>query len=433
MFDEYWNRFVFQFKSLLPKLFVSQRSSNYVSVRLTRDGLQFASMLLFVVFAAILQSINLLVLMAGAMMAMLLVQWRLTSRTLLGIRMQRLLPSAIQARRPFSVQITIENPRLRLGSWLLMIHDQLVPKDTPLGPGATGHGINILVDRLLPRQSRSLNYSCTLPFRGSYRFNAPELSTRFPLSLMRGTQVFALSQTVIVHPTQGRIDQYWRKSLKLPVRGRCYRNSASAGGDGEFHGLRDYLIGDPIRHVHWRTSAKRGQLVVRQFEREESQSISLVLDILNPPVDSDDDSMSKALAIELAIELVASILAKVISTERSVATLTVDDKHGPIIARIQTTNQLSNALDRLALIVASKQDRLATAIRQTNRYSGGHDPIIVVSTRSRADFLKNETPLSGPQGNDKAASLWTNDSYVEGAMLWIDVTRDQLDNYFVRG
>ncbi len=429
MFDEYWNRFVFQFNSLLPKPFASQRSSNYVSVRLTRDGLQFALMLLFVVFAAILQSINLLVLMAGAMMAMLLVQWRLTSRTLLGIRMQRLLPSSLQARKPFSVQLTIENPRLRLGSWLLMIHDQLVPKDTPLGPGATGHGINILVDRLLPCQSRLLDYSCTLPFRGSYRFNAPELTTRFPLSLMRGTQVFSLSQTVIVHPTQGRIDQHWRESLKLPVHGRCYRHSASAGGDGEFHGLRDYLVGDPIRHVHWRTSAKRGQLVIRQFEREESQSISLVLDILHPSPDSNVDSAPQ----ELAIELVASILAKVISVERSVATLTVVDKHGPIIARIQTTNQLSNALDRLALVVASKQDHLATAIRQTIRYSGGHDPIVVISTRSRSDFRKNETPLPGPRYNDKAASSWTNDSPVEGAMLWIDVTSDRLDNYFVRG
>ncbi len=83
-----------------------------VRTRLTREGFQFIFMLLFIWLAAILQNINLLVLLAGGFSAVLLIQWRLASQLLLGLRVERLLPKAAQARRNFTVGLTIENTRI---------------------------------------------------------------------------------------------------------------------------------------------------------------------------------------------------------------------------------------------------------------------------------------------------------------------------------
>ena len=44
-------------------------------------------------------------------------------------------------------------------------------------------------------------------------------------------------------------------------------------------GVRDYVRGDPLRHVHWRASARRGDLVVKQVEEPAAPRLDLVLDL----------------------------------------------------------------------------------------------------------------------------------------------------------
>lgn len=384
---------------------------------------------MFVVFAAILQNINMLVLIAGAFSAMLFIQWRLCSRTLSEISAKRVLPVKVQARKPFSVQIALTNPRRWLGSWLLMIHDRLTPNDTPMGPGVSGFGIHLLLDRLLPISTKSVSYQCTVPSRGSYRFSAAELSTRFPISLMRGFRPLAIAQTVIVHPTQGAIAQNWRDLLKLPVQGRLRRPTSAAGGDGEFFGLRDYRSGDPTRHIHWRTSAKRGALVIRQFEREENLAIGVVLDLFGPKL----TDWSEQAGLELAIELVATLIERVVSIDRSVATLTIASEQGPKATRIQTANQLNASLDRLALVQSPSRDTLPAALQQTLRFIGGRDPIIVVSTRSKNTYLNSM--IASESGPNRGQEMDLSDSAfaIEGRLVWLDVVHDRLNPIFVPG
>jgi len=51
------------------------------------------------------------------------------------------------------------------------------------------------------------------------------------------------------------------------------------GGDTEFERLRPYQVGDEIRHVDWRASARRDDLTVRQFQAESNQNVVFALDI----------------------------------------------------------------------------------------------------------------------------------------------------------
>ena len=54
--------------------------------------------------------------------------------------------------------------------------------------------------------------------------------------------------------------------------------AASPAGDA-VRGVRDYIRGDPLRHVHWRASARRGDLVVKQVEEPAAPRLDLVLDL----------------------------------------------------------------------------------------------------------------------------------------------------------
>jgi uncharacterized protein (DUF58 family) len=50
------------------------------------------------------------------------------------------------------------------------------------------------------------------------------------------------------------------------------------GPGREFHGIREYQVGDSLRHVHWPSSARHGGLVVREFERERPARMTIVVD-----------------------------------------------------------------------------------------------------------------------------------------------------------
>lgn len=54
--------------------------------------------------------------------------------------------------------------------------------------------------------------------------------------------------------------------------------SSRKGAGIDYYGVREFRSGDPLRHVHWRTTARRGELVVREFERESGTPLVVLVD-----------------------------------------------------------------------------------------------------------------------------------------------------------
>jgi uncharacterized protein (DUF58 family) len=75
-----------------------------------------------------------------------------------------------------------------------------------------------------------------------------------------------------------------------------------AASDLAFHALREYVAGDDLRHVHWRSSAKAGQLLVRQYvETRRSQATFVVDDDPSAYVDEEDFELAVSAAASLAV------------------------------------------------------------------------------------------------------------------------------------
>ncbi|GEA89269.1 DUF58 domain-containing protein [Cellulomonas cellasea] len=84
--------------------------------------------------------------------------------------------------------------------------------------------------------------------------------------------------------------------------------------DLSFHALRDYVAGDDRRYIHWRTTARRGALMVKQFEDTRRTQTALALST-DPRDYADDDEF------ELAVSTVASLGVQTLREERDLAVL----------------------------------------------------------------------------------------------------------------
>lgn len=84
------------------------------------------------------------------------------------------------------------------------------------------------------------------------------------------------------------------------------RSGPFAGEGGELRELREHQAGDPFRRIAWKASAKRGQLMVREYEREQRDVVMIVLDAsvefwAGPPGES---------ALDLAVDQAASLAVR---------------------------------------------------------------------------------------------------------------------------
>jgi Protein of unknown function DUF58 len=145
--------------------------------------------------------------------------------------------------------------------------------------------------------------------RGTLRFNGLTFARPDPLGLFRGFSRMALSQSMLVLPKR-----YLLPSVALPGTMKYQEGgvalAASVGQSDEFVALRDYRRGDPLRHIHWRSWAKTGKPIVKEFEDEFFVRHALVLDTFtpNPRSEAFEDAVSIAASFASSIQIQESLL-----------------------------------------------------------------------------------------------------------------------------
>ncbi len=114
--------------------------------------------------------------------------------------------------------------------------------------------------------------------RGLYRLGPVGLASRFPLGLAEARHVRdTAADTLTIYPEVFPI-------AALPLRGApalLHRGSlrlTDGAGSSEFIGLREYRPGDSPRHIHWPSSARSNELMVRELEPQAAAALCLVLD-----------------------------------------------------------------------------------------------------------------------------------------------------------
>ena len=166
-----------------------------------------------------------------------------------------------------------------------------------------------LVPPLAPGQEIEVQVELTPLHRGVLRFAGVTLARPDPIGLVRSLTTVPLPQTVLILPKR-----YPLPALALPGTVKYQEGgvalAASVGQSDEYVALRDYRHGDPLRHIHWRSWARVGRPVVKEFEDEFFVRHALVLDTFtdNPLSEGFEEAVSVAASFACALPTQESLL-----------------------------------------------------------------------------------------------------------------------------
>lgn len=156
-------------------------------------------------------------------------------------------------------------------------------------------------ERLRPGEAGEIEAIRKVVRRGVFESGRVKLATAAPLGFIRRERDVSADSSIIVTP-------HWVDLPTFPILEPSsspleqLHERARTGAGQEYVGVRDYRPGDPARWVHWRSSARRDQLVVREFEQEVSTPVSIVvtgLDAGDPPDSAFEAVVSAAASVAL--------------------------------------------------------------------------------------------------------------------------------------
>ncbi len=160
-----------------------------------------------------------------------------------------------------------------------------------------------------PQEEVQVRLELTPLRRGVLRFEGLRLARPDPLGLFRALARVPLPQATLILPRRYPLPPMsFPGTLKYQDGGVAL--ASNVGQSEEFVSLRDYRHGDPLRHIHWRSWAKAGKPVVKEFEDEFFVRHALVLDTFteNPYSEVFEEAVSVAASFACAIQTQESLL-----------------------------------------------------------------------------------------------------------------------------
>lgn len=121
-------------------------------------------------------------------------------------------------------------------------------------------------------------YVVTPPHRGRYEFGRTVIRYGSRLGLVWCQASIGEAQSVKVYPNMRRAREMELKALGARSFLAIQRRAVRRGEGREFESMRDYVIGDELRHISWTATARRSKLTTRQYQIERDQTVIITLD-----------------------------------------------------------------------------------------------------------------------------------------------------------
>ena len=236
------------------------------------SGWLLSSLALFFFISATNTLAGWLYVISGISFALLAIAAILPERMLRGIQLQRRPLHPVTVGEQLTIELLLANTT-KQPKTLIQIQDRL--------PFVMAPPVTTAIESIAPHSTHHWRYHQTVQRRGIYRWQTVYLRTAAPLGLFWCGRSQTVPAIAVVYPTVlpltqcPLIDEMGRDATVLFNRDR----RAHAASDGLTRSLRPYRWGDAIRFVHWRTSARFGELRVRELETLTSeQELIICLD-----------------------------------------------------------------------------------------------------------------------------------------------------------
>lgn len=136
----------------------------------------------------------------------------------------------------------------------------------------------ILLEYFEPKSSLVIKYHCQCPRRGRYKIGPFFIYFFDPLGLFFLKRAYFIYSELYVYPRTFNI-----KKLPHLVRGTDpwfgIETGRVSGDEHEFYGIREYRDGDPIKKIHWFSTARKNMLIVKQFQHQTFRRATIIFNL----------------------------------------------------------------------------------------------------------------------------------------------------------
>jgi uncharacterized protein (DUF58 family) len=246
-----------------------------------------------------------------------------------------------------------------------------VHNPTSLPGGLPGRALT-----LGPTAERSWLVRAPLSGRGHFRIEPLQIATGDPFGLFEASAAVGQPVTVVVYPRLERLPLW-----KLPaasIEGSRSSPERTLQTTPLATGVRPYAPGDSMNRIHWKTTARHGEIQVKEFDLEQTADAWLFLD-LDAAVQrgSGDES-----TIEAGVRAAAAIADKALAENRSVG-LTVNGHRGAVLPADRGSRQHLKIMQLLAAVEPDGTAPFAEAlVGGLGRVRRGMTAVVITSSSS---------------------------------------------------
>lgn len=347
----------------------------------TWQGIYLTGIFIALCAAALTRQINLLLFIAGLLLGPLILSWYLVKIRKGWFRVQRRLPEIIHAESEFIFSLDLTNVSRGTLFALAARQDILDCRQTE-EDGSQDNSLpaaycllptvfNFFFPRLAPNQKQTQERSCQIPRPGEYRLEPVKLISRFPLGLFECRITIGRRATFWVYPAL--LETLPEDLIQLTAQnwdGVPRETFYPSGSIGDFHSVSAYRPGEDSRLIHWRSSARQGDLVLRRFEPPVGAWIGIVVD-MTPPDDWDETVQTDMPEnTQLAIKTAATVIYRLCNhqvdfTQRDAQiVLAVTSSENPILSGRSDAAFYHQAMRELAVakLNAPSQNSVENAV-----------------------------------------------------------------------
>ncbi|TBN13035.1 DUF58 domain-containing protein [Hyunsoonleella pacifica] len=145
-----------------------------------------------------------------------------------------------------------------------------------------------LIDKVSPKKAQIITYNLTPKERGEYHFGYLNIYATSAIKLVAKRFKFDNDVMVPTYPSFKQLKKFELLNINKNAMDYGLKKVRRLGHTMEFEQIKDYVLGDDLRTINWKATAKKNQLMVNQFQDEKSQPVYSIIDkgrIMKMPFD----------------------------------------------------------------------------------------------------------------------------------------------------
>jgi uncharacterized protein (DUF58 family) len=231
-----------------------------------------------------------------------------------------------------------------------------------------------------PRRSRNWVVNTPLRRRGLFDWGPLRLTAVDPFGLFRKVREVGGQQQILVYPAVVDLPHFQAPPANLPGEGRFRKRTHYITPNAS--GIREYAPGDAFNRIHWRSTARTGELMVKTFELDPASDIWVILD-LERRVNAGREEESTE---EYGVRIAASVARHYVVNNRPVGLMTFG-RDLRVLEPERGQQQLTRILETLAMAYAVGDAPLGSLLMEEQRRFGRHTTLVVITSATDDHWL----------------------------------------------